>query len=103
MAGHQSTHQLDILIYARSAPVLFRDGDLVFVTPDAVRGIIEVKSSVTVSTFRAAVKKLANAIELVRLHPNSSAFSALFSYENRDADSSRYLQAGCRIVFKLEP
>jgi len=93
VAGDQSSHQLDILVYDRSAPVLFRDGNLVFVTPDAVRGIIEVKSTVTVSTFRTAVRKLARAIELVRLHPNSSAFAGLFCYEDGDPDSSRYLQA----------
>ena len=93
VAGDRSSHQLDILIYDRSAPVLFRDGDLVFVTPDAVRGIIEVKSSVTATSFRRAAIKLAEDIELVRLHPNSRAFAGFFSYENGDAQIDRYLQA----------
>jgi len=93
VSGHQSSHQLDIIIYDRSAPILFRDGDLVFVTPDAVRGIIEVKSRVTANSFKAAVEKLTKAIELVRLHPNPLAFAGLFSYEDGDADSTRYLQA----------
>ena len=52
VAEFQSSHQLDVLVYERSAPVLFRDGDLVFVTPDAVLGIIEVKSKVTSRTFQ---------------------------------------------------
>lgn len=93
VAETQSSHQLDILVYERSAPVLFRDGELVFVTPDAVLGIIEVKSSVTIGAFQDAVSKLAEAIELVRLHPNSSAFASIFAYEGGDVTAERYLQA----------
>src|SRR5260370_33239554 len=38
ISEHHSSHQLDVLIYERSAPALFKDGELVFVTPDAVLG-----------------------------------------------------------------
>jgi hypothetical protein len=55
----RSSRQLDILICDSSKPVLFRDGDLVFVAPDAVLGVIEVKSKLTVTQFaRAAVVAL---------------------------------------------
>src|SRR5690348_10543597 len=40
-----ATHQLDVLIFKSSKPVLFRDADLVFVTPDSVVGVVEVKST----------------------------------------------------------
>jgi hypothetical protein len=93
VAESQSSHQLDIIVYERSAPVLFRDGDLVFVTPDAVLGIIEVKSRVTIGTFKDAVSKLAGDVELLRLHPNSKAFAALFCYEGGDVVAQQYLQA----------
>src|SRR5215510_13798348 len=36
------TTQCDILIYRSDRPILFRQGDLAFVTPDAVVAIIEV-------------------------------------------------------------
>ena len=36
------SQQIDVLLYDNSKPVLFRDGDLVFLTPDAVKGIVEV-------------------------------------------------------------
>src|SRR3990172_3909969 len=39
-----SSSQIDVLLYDTSKPLLYRDGDLVFVTVDAVRGIVEVKS-----------------------------------------------------------
>ena len=38
--------QIDVLIYDASKPVLYQDGDLVIVTCDAVKGIIEVKSNI---------------------------------------------------------
>src|ERR1700746_1972099 len=41
-----ASKQLDIFIYDAASPVLFADADLVFVTPDAVIGVIEVKTSV---------------------------------------------------------
>ncbi len=46
VVGQEKTStQVDILIVDRSKPVLFRDGDLYFVTPDAVLAAIEAKTS----------------------------------------------------------
>ena len=59
--------QLDILIYDNSMPILYRDGDLVFVTPAACRGIIEVKTNVTVHQFRSAARKLASNAQFITL------------------------------------
>ncbi|MBI4490435.1 MAG: hypothetical protein HY694_15235 [Deltaproteobacteria bacterium] len=93
VSGDGATHQIDILIHDASKPVLFRDGDLAIVTPDAVLGIIEVKARVSPATFGAAVRKIAGDIDLVRLHPNTRAFAALFSFEAEQADPMRYLGA----------
>src|SRR5262245_16534154 len=38
----QASTQIDLLIVDGNAPTLFKDGDLMIVTPDAVRAIIEV-------------------------------------------------------------
>jgi hypothetical protein len=56
----QSSHQLDVLVFDSSKPVLFKDGDLVFVTPDAVFGVIEVKSRATQRILATAAEKLAD-------------------------------------------
>jgi hypothetical protein len=53
------TTQCDILIYRADLPVLFRQGDLAFVTPDAVVGIIEVKSRATSQVVDEGLGKLA--------------------------------------------
>jgi hypothetical protein len=72
--------QCDILLYRASAPVLFRDGDLVFVTPDAVLGVVEVKSRANTATLRSALQKLAEIGRSLGSHREHS-FLGLFSYE----------------------
>jgi hypothetical protein len=42
---HVSSRQLDVIIYDNESPVLFKEGDFVILTADAVRGIIEVKAN----------------------------------------------------------
>src|SRR4051812_21129430 len=53
------TTQCDILIYRSDRPILFRQGDLAFVTPDAVVAVIEVKSTATKPVIAVALEKLA--------------------------------------------
>jgi hypothetical protein len=90
------SRQIDVLIFDTSKPLLFRDGDLVFVTADAVEGVIEVKSSVNPRTFRAACQRLVETSELVLhcspRHGTYHKFFSVFSYENEIADDGRYLE-----------
>ncbi|MFH1287288.1 MAG: DUF6602 domain-containing protein [bacterium] len=37
--------QIDVLLYGKEKPLLFQSGEFVLVTPDAVKGVIEVKTS----------------------------------------------------------
>lgn len=81
---HQGcSEQIDILIYDRSKPVLFKDGDLVFITPDAVKGIIEVKSKVNNNSLSKALSKLSEKASIVRnnTRSNNDFFVGLFSYD----------------------
>ena len=61
----RQSKQIDILVYDPAVPLLFRDGDLAFVTPDAVRVIIEVKSSLSTETLNSALKSLRSNGETV--------------------------------------
>lgn len=83
--------QIDILIHDSTKPVLFQDGDLVFVTPDAVLGIIEVKTSVDNSTFAESMGKLCDNIELVG-YSNRKLYG-LFAYEDQTGGVDRTLGA----------
>mgnify|MGYP001596886059 CR=1 FL=1 len=86
-----TSRQIDVLIVDSDKPVLFRDGDLVFVTPDAVLGVIEVKSRATPTIVADAATKLADDMLLVRVHPNTRAFAGLFAFEEGNGGSEAYL------------
>lgn len=78
-----STTQIDILLYDTSYPILFRDGDLVFVTPQAVKGIIEVKSKANYGNLRSAFNTLAENSRLIKSNRINldEIFTGYFAYE----------------------
>lgn len=83
-----NSRQIDLLIYSSESPVLFRDGELVFVTPDAIVGVIEVKTSLNNRSFDNALGQLieqarvisypARPIRFIRYRK----FFGLFAYES---------------------
>lgn len=84
----RSSTQIDILIYDNSYPVLYKDGDLVFISPSACRAIIEVKTSLTRNALLRALEKLGDVAELVRNNGVShrQVFTGLFVYEEIHSD-----------------
>jgi hypothetical protein len=59
---NRASPQMDILIVSRDHPRLFSDGDLLIVSPEAVRWAIEVKTMITRRpVLRRAIMKLAEA------------------------------------------
>lgn len=86
--------QIDVLIYDNSMPILYRDGDLVFVTPSACRGIVEVKSNTSNAAFRVAAEKLADNAEFIRSRSSDfHIFVGFFSYDNRVENCQSFLQS----------
>ena len=83
--------QIDILLYDSRHPVLSRSGDLVFVTPDAIVGIIEVKSNIgDRSALREALQSLADDAETIRAAKGAGQrlFVGLFAYTTTIQESS---------------
>lgn len=79
----RGSHQIDVLLYDNRKPVLFRNGDLIFVTPDAILGVVEVKSNIgDRSDLRAALQSLADNAQMIRSYKASreGLFAGLFSY-----------------------
>ena len=74
--------QQDILFYDTSKPVLYQEGDLLILTPEAALGAIEVKTNPSRREIQKALTKLANTAELVshtiRYTPT---FFGLFAYD----------------------
>ena len=58
--GLDQSGEVDILVTDRTKPTLFKEGDLLVVTPDCVKAIIEVKTSTcTPQSIRKAVFQVA--------------------------------------------
>ena len=81
--------QIDVLLFNTAKPVLYRDGDFICVTPDAVEGIIEVKSRIQArNDLRSALNSLSDDAFFIRsAFERASAghvcriFAALFTHE----------------------
>jgi len=85
--------QIDVLVYDNSFPVIYREGDLVFVTPSSCRAIIEVKSNLSAAQFGAAAVRLADDAEFIRTRSiGCPLFTGLFSYAISAQNVNRYLQ-----------
>jgi hypothetical protein len=89
----QSSTQIDILVVDASKPTLFKDGDLLIVTPDAVRAIIEVKTVLrTRPAVAQALTKLSEAEDLCReATGHNSAWTGLFIFGGDDDSAPRLL------------
>jgi hypothetical protein len=86
--------QVDVLLFDTTKPVLFRDGDLVVVTPDAVVGAIEVKTGVNRTELAQAIEKLCDVVELVKAQAAAgSRFFGLFAFENRGNEPQHVVNA----------
>jgi hypothetical protein len=79
--------QIDVLLFDKSRPLLHRDGDLVFVTPDAVRGIVEVKSTLRTAQLVETASRLGRAAGLVQ-GGGKRIFLGLFAFEAELGEAS---------------
>jgi len=81
---HLSSKQIDLLIYDTSFPVLFKESDFVIVSPDAVRGIIEVKANLENQGLTKVTKKANEIGEFIFSGKTNTAapfFNGIFSFE----------------------
>lgn len=78
------TSQIDIIIFEKSFPVLFRHGDLVIINADGVRGIIEVKTKICRGDISEIVLKASNNAATILATHNDRSFSffnGIFCFE----------------------
>ncbi|WP_353733683.1 DUF6602 domain-containing protein [Syntrophothermus sp.] len=96
----QTSKQLDILIVSKSRPTLFKDGEFVIVTPDAVKAIVEVKTKISSrDELLEALKKLGEDAQRIRNEKKNcqgeNCWSGLFIYDDISLDYQVLLEA-CR-------
>lgn len=96
--NHDASKQIDIIIYDRDYPVLFKEGDFAIVTADSVEAIIEVKANLKNQQPEKVIRK-ANEIGQFVFNAKSNQekhlFNGIFSYaghENLKIDKSQTLQ-----------
>jgi hypothetical protein len=83
---HESSNQIDLIIYDTSYPVLFKDNDFVILTADSVLGIIEVKANATNQGLNHIVKKANENGKFIfdaRVNKSKPLFNGIFSYESK--------------------
>lgn len=79
-----NSNEIDILLYDKSRPVLYRDSsELVIVDPDSVKGIIEVKRNLTSGILDNTIKKFSENINRINsLKRNGEKiYSGIFAYK----------------------
>ena len=85
--------QIDILIIDGRSPVLFREGDLMIVTPDAVRAVIEVKTELSRTVYKKALKTLGRIKAMCNQFVSDEVWTGLFVYEEGEVNDSTVLKA----------
>lgn len=98
VSEHETSTEIDILIINRSRPTLFKDGDLVIVSADAVRAMIEVKTNLDGQSKveEALVKLCSNDRVCFNAGQARRIWTGLFVYngqDNQDEVLLRSLQA----------
>lgn len=89
--------QIDILLYDKTKPLLFQDGEFVLVTPDAAKGAIEVKTNIKKEGLQKILEKLSYIAEFIHLDVlNEPRFFGIFSYEDNGRISTRYILESLR-------
>lgn len=106
------TKQLDVIVYDENYPRYMQEGEFIIITADAVRAIVEVKSSTTSSPLSESLRELSNAANMIRQYTDREReqggvrkplWVGYFAYElNRTMSSTigAHVQAACRLQQK---
>jgi hypothetical protein len=86
------------LVLRPEKPTLFRDGDLVIVTPDVPGAIAEVKTNLTgARAWFEVAEKLARHGQLCKSISNVVPWLGVFSYDGDEGQSEYILNAVCQV------
>jgi len=95
VTNNDSSTQIDILIVDASKPTLFKDGDLLIVTPDAVLAVIEVKTSINSQPEMTEVLTKLSNIEVMCRNDRrlDTVWTGLFIYNDSPTMATRSLNS----------
>lgn len=75
--GNHITKQIDIIIYTDSCPLLFQKGEFIIAPKEAVLGIIEVKTKLTLNNLEETIDHSSENGQIV----GRTIFNGIFSYD----------------------
>lgn len=86
---NELTNQIDIILYKKDDPTLFKEGDFIVLMPQSVLGIIEVKSNGTTGSLCSKSKRSNSISTIEKCHRNGKIignieiFNGIFLYESK--------------------
>lgn len=87
--GDVISKQIDILIYDNSYPLFFKEWDFVIVSEDAVRWIVEVKSTINKGKLKWIIQNFCSGISAFpQISSSNKVFKWIFWYTTEDIDSN---------------
>ena len=81
---HLTSKQIDLIFYDNESPVLFKEGDFIILTPDAVRGIIEVRANLQNRNITQVLKQANENGQFIfsdKTNKKEKFFNVVFSFE----------------------
>lgn len=88
-----NSNELDILLYDKTRPTLYKSKDLVIVDVHSVKGIIEVKGNLSTAILSETINKLKNNIEKINVHKKEKIYSGIFAYKTSNFSRNRILDS----------
>ena len=90
----QTSTQIDVLLYDKTKPILFQDGNFIIITSDTVKGVMEVKTKIrTQNELKNAINKISGISQFINpitVH-GKNQFFGLFCYEEVPFNKDRIL------------
>ncbi len=83
---HVQSRQIDLIIYENSYPILFVEGDFAIVTPEGVKGIIEIKANLAnqqLDNIFSTCNENAEFIFNGKENRQNPLFNGIFSFNGR--------------------
>lgn len=76
-----NSNEIDILLYDKTRPTLYKSKDLVIVDVHSVKGIIEVKGNLNSNMLEDTISKFKRNISKINEHKDEKIFSGIFAYK----------------------
>lgn len=93
VSNQRASGEIDILIVDRNMPTLFKEDELLIVTPESVRAIIEVKTRIqSPKEIKEVIGQLAERKQVAASHvSNPNIWAGLFVYDGEGVDRHKNL------------